>query len=87
MFKWLRKLIGKKEPEKLRIRISGNKVILVSIPAEYENNYFWRAALQQRIACYEYKLRGEVPLNLGGFGGLGRLGNLSELGQRSSLDV
>lgn len=63
--------LGKKPPEKVRLLIRNNKVVLAYIPKEVATNYFKMCCMQQQIVCYEMKMN--EATNNNGLGALGRL--------------
>ena len=56
--KMLERLRGKKEPEKIRIRIRDGKIVSVYFPAHLVGDVRKFAALSQQVHCYEIKLNG-----------------------------
>lgn len=61
----------KKPPEKVRLLIRNNKIVLAYIPKEIATNHFKMGCMQQRIACYEITMNKATNNN-----GLGALGEL-----------
>lgn len=67
MINWIKGLLKKKEPEKIRVTIRDGKFVRALIPANCE---YHPAATRQRLFCYETKLNGSPFLQgLGGLGG------------------
>ena len=62
---------NKKPPEKVRLLIRNNKVVLAYVPKEIATNHFKMCCMQQRIACYEIAMNKATNNN-----GLGALGGL-----------
>jgi len=62
---------NKKPPEKVRLLIRNNEIILAYIPKEIATDHFKMYCMQQQIACYKITINKATNNN-----GLGALGGL-----------